>query len=76
MIFETDPNNGHAWAVLGEMDQADGEVDAALECFRRGTRDPGADTAPAVQHARSASCHDQALCTLKMLLASPPSPSP
>ena len=41
-IFTTDPHNGHAWAVMGQMDQADGELDAALECFRRGTMDPGA----------------------------------
>ena len=41
-IFETDPHNGHAWAVLGQMDEAAGDFDAALECFRRGTEDPGA----------------------------------
>jgi len=28
--------------VLGQMDQADGDLDAALESFRRGTEDPGA----------------------------------
>ena len=41
-IFEFDPHNGHAWAVLGQMDQADGDLDAALESFRRGTTDPRA----------------------------------
>jgi cytochrome c-type biogenesis protein CcmH/NrfG len=40
-IFVTDPSNGHAWAVLGQMDEAAGDFDAALECFRRGAEDPG-----------------------------------
>ena len=40
-MLEVDHEQGHAWHTLGQMEEEQGQLQAAHDCFQRGTHSSG-----------------------------------
>lgn len=41
-VIEAEPSNGHAWHSLGMLEEQQGRLQEALDCFKRGQQSDGA----------------------------------
>lgn len=41
-VIEAEPSNGHAWHSLGMLEEQQGRLQEALDCFKRGQKSDGA----------------------------------
>jgi len=41
-VLSLDANNGHAWHTMGQMEEQQGKLDAAVACYSAGQQSNGA----------------------------------
>jgi predicted TPR repeat methyltransferase len=40
-VVSLDPSNGHAWHTMGQMEEQEGKLDAAMKCYVAGQLSTG-----------------------------------
>ena len=40
-VVSLDPSNGHAWHTMGQMEEQEGKLDAAMKCYSAGQHSTG-----------------------------------